>query len=93
MSVCLSPIDMVIMYWQWPTIDMNIVYWLAFKSYRTEVNSYLSQLVPILVNSYPIFGQLVSFFGQLVPILVKSYLFWLTRPCFGQLVPFVQKGH
>ena len=41
---------------------------------------YLSQLVPILVNSYLIFGQLV-------PTRVNSYLFWSTRTYFGQLVP------
>ena len=63
----------------------------AFQSTRTYVNSYLSQLVPILVNSYLIFGQLV-------PTRVNSYLFWSTRtyfsqlvPVFGQLVPFIKK--
>ena len=53
------------------------------------VNSYHSQRVSILVNSYLHFGQLVPTFwstrtcpSQHIPILVNSNLFWLTRtPC------------
>ena len=49
---------------------------------RTQVNSYPSQFVLILVSSYSFFGQfiLISFsFGQFV-------LIWLIRTHFGQFV-------
>ena len=51
------------------------------ESIRTQVNSYLSQFVLILVNSYSVFGQFVlivlnlvnSYFGRFVLSLVNSY--------------------
>ena len=53
---------------------------------RFPVNSYSSQFVPILVNSYSKFWSIrihsVNFYscrGQLVLILVNSYLFWSIR--------------
>ena len=52
------------------------------KSIRSQVNSYSSQLVLILVNSYSFFGQFVLiefFFGQFV-------LIWSIRSHFGQCV-------
>ena len=52
------------------------------KSIRSQVNSYSSQFVLILVNSYSFFGQFVLiefFFGQFV-------LIWSIRSHFGQFV-------
>ena len=52
------------------------------ESIRTQVNSYLSQFVLILVNSYSVFGQFVlillnlvtrTHFGRFVLSLVNSY--------------------
>ena len=55
-------------------------------SVRTQVNSYSSQFVLILVNSYSKFWSIrthlvnsYSCRGQFVPILVNSYSFWSTR--------------
>ena len=52
------------------------------ESIRTQVNSYLSQFVLILVNSYSVFGQFVLIFLN----LVNSYSFWSIRTQFGQFV-------
>ena len=45
------------------------------ESIRTQVNSYLSQFVLILVNSYSVFGQFVLILLN----LVNSYSFWSIR--------------
>ena len=52
------------------------------ESIRTQVNSYLSQFVLILVNSYSVFGQFVLILLN----LVNSYSFWSIRTQFGQFV-------
>ena len=52
------------------------------ESIRTQVNSYLSQFVLILVNSYSIFGQFVLILLN----LVNSFSFWSIRTQFGQFV-------
>ena len=52
------------------------------ESIRTQVNSYLSQFVLILVNSYSVFGQFVLILLK----LVNSYSFWSIRTQFGQFV-------
>ena len=56
------------------------------QSIRTQVNSYLSQFVLILVNSYSKFWSIrthlvnsYSCRGQFVLILVNSYSFWSVR--------------
>ena len=49
------------------------------ESIRTQVNSYLSQFVLILVNSYSVFGQFVLILLN----LVNSHLFWSIRTQFG----------
>ena len=56
---------------------MNTV--IGTESIRTQVNSYLSQFVFILVNSYSIFGQFVLILLN----LVNSYSFWSIRTQFG----------
>ena len=52
------------------------------ESIRTQVNSYLSQFVLILVNSYSVFGQFVLILLN----LVNSYSFRSIRSQFGQFV-------
>ena len=52
------------------------------ESIRTQVSSYLSQFVLILVNSYAVFGQFVLILLN----LVNSYSFWSIRTQFGQFV-------
>ena len=54
----------------------------GMESIRTQVNSYLSQFVLILVISYSVFGQFVLILLN----LVNSYLFWSIRTQFGQFV-------
>ena len=55
---------------------------LGTESIRTQVNSYLSQFVLTLVNSYSVFGQFVLILLN----LVNSYSFWSIRTQFGQFV-------
>ena len=52
---------------------------IGMESIRTQVNSYLSQFVLILVNSYSVFGQFVLIFFN----LVNSYSFWSIRTQFS----------
>ena len=49
------------------------------KSIRTQVSSYLSQFVLILVNSYSVFGQFVLIFLN----LVNSFSLWSIRTQFS----------
>ena len=51
------------------------------ESIRTQVNSYLSQFVLILVNSYSVFGQFVLILLN----LVNSFSFWSIRTQFWSI--------
>ena len=57
------------------------------ESIRTHFNSYLSQFVLILVNSYSVFEQFVLVLLN----YVNSYSFWSIRSKFGQFVLMPKK--
>ena len=56
------------------------------QSIRTQVNSYSSQFVLILVNSYSKFWSIRTHLVNSYSCLVSSYSFWSIRTHFGQFV-------
>ena len=58
----------------------------VLKSIRTQVNSYSSQFILILVNSYSKFWSIRTHLVNSYSCLVSSYSFWSIRTHFGQFV-------
>ena len=56
------------------------------QSIRTQVNSYSSRFVLILVNSYSKFWSIRTHLVNSYLCLVSSYSFWSIRTHFGQFV-------
>ena len=56
------------------------------QSIRTQVNSYSSQFVLILVNSYSKFWSIRTHLVNSYSCLVSSYSFWSIRTHFGQFL-------
>ena len=70
----------------WRSIKIFIYSYNGSQSIRTQVNSYSSQFVNILVNSYSNFWSIRTHLVNSYSCLVNSYSFWSIRTHFGQFV-------